>query len=434
MIQGYINDSIPIIAKFPSNKVGLSTVGYTILNINGTINTVRNTTGIVELGNGIYSATLTKTTILKGIIKWDTGDVTPSYDYDSILITDKFDAVMTRLNQIAPEVWGVSTRSLTTFGTLITDIRDAILNRATSTLTTFGSIGRLLVDNIDTNINSRASSSSISSIPTNVWNNPIRTLSSFGTLINDISLAVWAVSNRTLTSFGTLISDIWNNTDRTLTESITVDASNIWTSPIRTLTSVVPSLQNIAGVGLNIITVTINQDNILSSGHYIRVYDNLKTPLYDTQTTSNGIVTFNLNNGTYFIQVLKGGTFTQEQQIIVNNANQSIIFNTTSSTTPSYSTYKLTNLTNNYKWQSNEKANFVVSAKNNENQDFSITSGTYNYIDIDGVLVTGDCIIDSANKVVYFLFNPLKSGNYIITITVQIGTQQIKENFRVEVI
>lgn len=57
------------------------------------------------------------------------------------------------LNDItAADVWAVGTRTLTSFGTLIQDIWD----KATSALTIVGSIGKLLVDNINATISSRS--------------------------------------------------------------------------------------------------------------------------------------------------------------------------------------------------------------------------------------------------------------------------------------
>ena len=52
----------------------------------------------------------------------------------------------------AAAVWSVATRTLTSFGTLAQDIWD----KATSALTTVGSIGKLLVDNINATISSRS--------------------------------------------------------------------------------------------------------------------------------------------------------------------------------------------------------------------------------------------------------------------------------------
>ncbi len=74
------------------------------------------------------------------------------------------------------QVWGYSSRTLTSFGTLVTDIADA------------------------------------------VWNYVDRTLTSFGTLVDDIAAAVWGYVSRTLTSFGTLTADIWGYVSRSLTD------------------------------------------------------------------------------------------------------------------------------------------------------------------------------------------------------------------------
>lgn len=50
-----------------------------------------------------------------------------------------------------------------------------------------------------------------------IWAVSSRTLTSFGTLVSDIATAVWAAGTRSLTTFGTLVSDVWSNGTRTLT-------------------------------------------------------------------------------------------------------------------------------------------------------------------------------------------------------------------------
>lgn len=81
------------------------------------------------------------------------------------------------LNDItAASVWSVATRTLTSFGTLVSD----------------------------------------------VWSAGTRTLTSFGTLASD----VWSAATRTLTSFGTLVSDVWANATRTITGTVTVGTNN----------------------------------------------------------------------------------------------------------------------------------------------------------------------------------------------------------------
>lgn len=67
----------------------------------------------------------------------------------------------------AADVWAVGTRTLTSFGTLVADTVAAVWNALTSGLTTVGSIGKLLVDNVDATISSRASQTSVDDLPTN---------------------------------------------------------------------------------------------------------------------------------------------------------------------------------------------------------------------------------------------------------------------------
>ncbi len=56
---------------------------------------------------------------------------------------------------IGTAVWVSTTRTLTSFGTLVADTATAIWTSLTSALTTVGSIGKLLVDNINATITSR---------------------------------------------------------------------------------------------------------------------------------------------------------------------------------------------------------------------------------------------------------------------------------------
>ena len=82
---------------------------------------------------------------------------------------------------------------------------------------------------VDTTVSSRATAA-------DVWGYSSRTLTSFGTLVNDVASAVWAYTSRTLTGFGTLVSDIWSHSTRTLTSFGTL-VSDIWSHSSRTLTS-----------------------------------------------------------------------------------------------------------------------------------------------------------------------------------------------------
>lgn len=143
----------------------------------------------------------------------------------------------------------------------------AIWDALTAALTTVGSIGRLLVTDIDATISSRSTfaGGAVASVTGNVggnvtgsvgsviadvgitqgaadkvWLSAARTLTSFGTLVSDVTTAVWAAGSRTLTSYGTLVTDIWANGTRTLTSfgSLVADtAAAVWAAASRTLTA-----------------------------------------------------------------------------------------------------------------------------------------------------------------------------------------------------
>jgi len=128
-------------------------------------------------------------------------------------------AVSTRSSHSAADVWAVATRALTdkTDFALSTAGTQAIWDKLTSALTTVGSVGKLLVDDIDATISSRSSHAAA-----DIWSVATRALTDkagftiSGTKttlddLNDIAAAsVWAVGTRTLTGFGTLVSDIWD--------------------------------------------------------------------------------------------------------------------------------------------------------------------------------------------------------------------------------
>ena len=121
------------------------------------------------------------------------------------------------LNDItAASVWTVGTRTLTSFGTLVSDI----WANSSRTLTAFSTSLALSVwDVLETAI------LTASSIGLKVKNNLDATISSRA---SHTAADVWTVGTRTLTSFGTLVSDIWANSSRTLTAFSTSLALSVW--------------------------------------------------------------------------------------------------------------------------------------------------------------------------------------------------------------
>ena len=122
----------------------------------------------------------------------------------------------------AADVWGYSSRTLTSFGTLVNDVASAVWSHTTRTLTSFGTL------------------------VSDIWSHSSRTLTSFGTLVNDTATAVWSYTTRTLTSFGTLVADIWNHSARTLTSLGTLandTAVAVWSYTIEASQSAVAWLR-----------------------------------------------------------------------------------------------------------------------------------------------------------------------------------------------
>lgn len=83
---GYAGVSTPLMVKFPAAKAGLSTVGFTLRNIDGTDNISRSTTGVIDLGNGNYNKAITIANPWVGSVLWDTGEVVPLYASEEISI------------------------------------------------------------------------------------------------------------------------------------------------------------------------------------------------------------------------------------------------------------------------------------------------------------------------------------------------------------
>jgi hypothetical protein len=72
--------------NFGSRKTGIATVGYTLINADGTTKQSRTISGVAEQGStGIYRCDITFEDDWRGYILWDTGEATPLYateDFD----------------------------------------------------------------------------------------------------------------------------------------------------------------------------------------------------------------------------------------------------------------------------------------------------------------------------------------------------------------
>lgn len=70
----------------PGQSGLVGTLGFTLLNADGTVNTARTTAGVIELaaGSGLYAATVTFPSGFVGDLVWDTGGASPKYASESI--------------------------------------------------------------------------------------------------------------------------------------------------------------------------------------------------------------------------------------------------------------------------------------------------------------------------------------------------------------
>jgi len=113
------------------------------------------------------------------------------------------------LNNIsALDVWTYGARSLNS-GTVALDTAsiDAVWDTATSGFSTVGSVGELILTNLDAQVSSRGTSTLSAG---DVWSNATRTLSTTG--VDDITTDVWSNATRTLSDYGNDITaeDVWN--------------------------------------------------------------------------------------------------------------------------------------------------------------------------------------------------------------------------------
>jgi hypothetical protein len=168
---------------------------------------------------------------------WDrlVADLTTAGSIGKLLKDNVDAAISSRSSHAAADVWTVGTRTLTAFSFAV-DISSAavtlVWDKATSSLTTAGSIGKLLVDNINATISSRLAASGYTA-PDNASVAAIKTKTdqlaftntgkvdaavlAAGDFAQEAADKVWASAVRTLTSFGTLPADVWTAVTRTLT-------------------------------------------------------------------------------------------------------------------------------------------------------------------------------------------------------------------------
>ena len=260
---------------------------------------------------------------------------------------DANETLINNLNDIsAADVWAHSTKDVTLSNP------KQVWDVASSTLTTAGSIGKQVAENLDMAVSAGGSLTAA-----DVWSHATRTLTETAT--SSIALAVWSEATRTLTDYGNDITaeDVWNVLSSTLTAENTIGkqlatnvvasttiATAVWTSPARSLTTFGTLASDVATAvwangtrslttfGTLVSDIWSNptrrlSDKILTSG------GNLTTEAYMDTATSTIITRINALNDiapedvwNYIGQAVHGGqigdwtvTMTDTQQILAGN-------------------------------------------------------------------------------------------------------------------
>lgn len=162
-----------------------------------------------DIWNDIYAPTRQLTT---SDISGGGSLATESYiDASEATVVTEIETNRTLINALnnisAADVWASGTRTLTGNVTIDTTSVDAIWDSASVGLTESGSIGKLIVDNLDVEISSRGTSNLTAA---DVWASATRTLSTTG--VDAVTASVWANATRTLSDYGNDITaeDVWN--------------------------------------------------------------------------------------------------------------------------------------------------------------------------------------------------------------------------------
>jgi hypothetical protein len=195
-----------LIANFGPAYSGLSTVGYTLPG--GT----RTTTGVSEIqaGTGSYTVLASITAGTQGNVKWDTGGATPAYAFEEINpggATEYLDAAVSGIPVL---VWSATTRTLSSFGTLVSDVATAVWGATTRTLSAFGfnvTVGGYTAGQDPASLVLATPANKLATNATGF----VTTTNPGTTDLSGVPAAVWGFATRTLSAFGFSVTVGTNN-------------------------------------------------------------------------------------------------------------------------------------------------------------------------------------------------------------------------------
>ncbi len=247
--------------------------------------------------------------------------------------TSVYNSLMGSLNNISAfDVWDYAGRDLDRPTIVTASTSAAVWAVATSSLSNSGSVGKLIVDNLDEKISTRGTSMLTAA---NIWEYTGRTLTDYAT--SSITTAIWDYTNKSLNNYGNQITalDVWNalsadinladsigrqlkensdakissiadsvwltSSNRTLSDySTTSIASAVWESNDRTLSSFGSLVSNIwsdvTAPNRQLTTSTIVGGSILATENYLTSSLSTVSSSINSQILQNRSLISGLNN------------------------------------------------------------------------------------------------------------------------------------------
>jgi len=194
----------------PCNTLASSSITATVYKSDGTKIIDGAEMTYVEGSNGIYKYDFPANTFTQegvyiiDVMASSTDPDITAYASNEIHISKSANLISQNLDQkiseVASLVWSYSGRSLDNIDNIIS----GVWNAATSTMTVAGSIGKLIVENLD---------DKISNIAQNVWSYTGSALDTAGNAISK----VWSYTGNALDTAGNAIAKVWGYTTRKLT-------------------------------------------------------------------------------------------------------------------------------------------------------------------------------------------------------------------------
>lgn len=270
-------------------------------------------------------------------------------------LTDKTNYALTTSEKtaIGTAVWATTTRTLTSFGTLVDDMAAAVWAAATRTLTAFGftvATDTASRDASKADVSALATSAEIAALndisATDVWTAGTRTLTDPNSYKADVSAlatsvevtavdaAVWSYGTRTLTSAGAggaTAQEVWEYTTRELTagtkdteiDAIKTKTDGLPADTAQELTDIDNAIAAIGpGSGANEVTLQVYKTATTEALSSVSISIYSGADLYASGVSDvAGQFTVNLDDGTYSVRMTRVNTsFATTESLVVSGA------------------------------------------------------------------------------------------------------------------